>query len=169
MDTVVKQVKKNYHSNIGTTDNRIKGSLEEQQETILKTFPLLELESFHLTENDDCVEDFIHNFLVDYKNKYYTLNTETNERVCRPRRHRTLIDMFLIARFYFPEATLLETIKGLYYLHEGDNLDSSVCSTIYRRVYECRLHRNSWGEAHNDLRDEFGYDIKDYLNFYNNN
>lgn len=155
-----------------TTGVRVPGTtLEEKESHILTNLNLLCLIDYTLTEYDNCVEDFIHNFLVVYNRKYKTgvvnKNIEVLEKpvATNALKHRSLIDIFLISKYYFPECTLKQCIKGLYSLN--DSLCTQICSTIHRRVYEIRITQSDLWKRHLADHDELGYNTNYYLTILN--
>ena len=130
-----------------------------REKNILKVCKPLVIKGFSLTEYDDCLEDFIHNFLVRYNAQYETTTLDTmNGSQCAPRRLRSLIDIFLICKHYFPECSL-EEVKDA--LHANEALSSQVCSTVRRRVYWC--YPNSIPAVRNtESEDEFGLIYEKY-------
>lgn len=149
-----------------TTRERVPGKTwEEKEKEILKTYKPLALKDYQLTENDENLEDFIHNFLMVYNQKYPTVsqnNRDVNQ--CRRGAHRSLIDIFLVSKYYFPDCTLEEVKNALY--SNGENLVYQTCSTVNRRVYELKTHTNFIGwirHGFNDV-DELGFTGQQLLN-----
>ena len=145
-----------------TTSNKCPGKTwEEREKLILAKCKPLAIREFSLTEFDDTLEDFIHNFLARYNGKYTTAEiTEkgiSGTTQCSYGKLRSLIDIFLICKHYFPECTLKE-VKTALYANLGV-LSSHVCGTIRRRVYWIHLGSNGILN-HSDLIDEFGLTIK---------
>lgn len=150
-----------------TTNNRIPfNTIEEKENYILNHSDPIYLENYSLTPYDDCLEDFIHNLLTVHNRTHRTLYLNNKTVQTRDRAHRSLIDIFLICRYYFPGCTLKEVIKGLYALNS--TLCSQICTTINRRVYELEVTQGRLWKNHLNDRDEFGYTEQDYLNILNN-
>jgi len=150
-----------------TTQNKIPGdSVEEKEAYILSNSLPLELLNYSLTIYDDCLEDFIHNFLAVHNKDYKTITTDDKHEQTRAGAHRSLIDIFMICKYYFPNCTLREVIKGLYSLQS--TLCSQVCTTINRRVYELEVTQSRLWQNHLDDKDEFGYTLDDYLEILKN-
>ena len=154
-----------------TTNRRVPGTtVEEKEAYILQNEPLLRLRHFSLSENDDCIEDFLHNFIVSYNRKHATITVskdislQTSITVSSSAaRHRSLTDMFLITKYYFPEATLREVIH--YFWKMGENIEYQTCGTVNRRVYEHKMVYLG-GFARHDANglDELGYTIQQLKN-----
>lgn len=152
-----------------TTGNRVPGTtLIEKQENILRFENHLYFKDFTLPETDDNVQDFIYNIMILYKDKYTTISINNGAILTSAGRHRSLIDLFLLCRTYFPTCTLEEVIIGLYYLDSIGLLGSRICSTIYRRVYECKLKYPSYSNSDTGSNDELGYNCEFYKNIFKN-
>ena len=151
-----------------TTTNRIPGTnVEDKEKYILANSDILALQGYTLTEFDDCLEDFIHNFLTVYNKTYKTVYQNNKKDQTRIGAHRSLIDIFLICKYYFPNCTLKEVIKGLYNLGI-DNLCYQICNTINRRVYELVVTQSKLWQTQTTDSDEFGWQTSDYLTILNN-
>ncbi len=145
-----------YKKVISTVHKVLGNTIEEKEMYVLDNCEPMALKNYSLTEFDDCLEDFLHNFLMVYNKKYDTIivkDLPSITKVTNPGRHRSLTEMFLICRHYFPNCTLKEVKDSLYKLDIG----SQICSTIQRRVYELKV--NGWNENHSDQADELGYTI----------
>ena len=162
-----------------TTGNRLQSTnIDDKEKEILRRESLLAFHNFQLSEDDDNVEDFVYNIMVAYKDKYQTvkvigINDSSGKNTsgmvyATTGRHRSLVDLFLLCKYYFPECTLRQVIKGLYYLHSIDKLGSQICSTVYRRVYECKIKYPAWHYSNKTNIDELGYREQDYINIFNN-
>ena len=157
-----------------TTGNKVPGNtLEEKEVSILRYETPLRLDNFLLSENDDCIEDFVYNFLVSYNQKHKTVVVDLNPASPREftglAKHRSIIDIFLITKYYFPQTTLKDVIKALW-THE-ENLCRQICSTIHRRVYECKglaRYTTTWINANDFGHDELGYTADELKNIAKN-
>lgn len=131
----------------------------EREELILSKSKPLAIQGFSLTEHDDCLEDFIHNFLVRYNSVHGTSTAGDISGIqCHPNRLRSLVDIFLISKYYFPDCTL-ESVKDALYAN-SDVLSINVCSTIKRRVYSIN-RGGARGLGHMEDPDEFGLKVSD--------
>lgn len=158
---------------IKTTSRLSAKTLEEKEAEILSREHLLAFgDGFSLSENDDNVEDFVYNIMVAYKDKYPTHVIDPTTKLITTSastgtgRHRSLVDLFLLCRYYFPNCTLKEVIKGLYYLDSIGKLGYQTCGTVNRRVYECKIKYPNWRQLGNNDSDELGYQVKDYINIF---
>jgi hypothetical protein len=140
-----------------TTKNRCtKTTWAKREAEILSKCKPLVIKNFSLTEYDDTLEDFIHNYLVNYNYKFTTaeLNSLDTEQ-CSSGRLRSLIDIFLICKHYFSSCTLEEVKIALY--KNYDLLSTQVCSTVHRRVYWLKFGTHT--KNHLGDLDEFGLTI----------
>lgn len=160
---------------IKTTNRLISKNLEDKEKEILQREPLLAFGAdFILSENDDNVEDFVYNVMVSYKDRYTTHVVDPDTLLRKPQvhtnvgRHRSLVDLFLLCRYYFPNCTLLQVIKGLYYLNSINVLGYQTCCTVNRRVYECKIKYPAFNLSNPSDYDELNLKVTDYINIFNN-
>lgn len=109
----------------------------EQQEQIMKGGLMILVETVTakpLVINTPMnILEFITHFFEDFNVKYNTAYAANPTVVtCYPKRYRSLVDIFLIAKTYFPDVTLEQVASAiLYYPY----LCTGICSTLRRRVY----------------------------------
>lgn len=80
----------------------------------------LELQDFVLTE--ERFEDFISNFIKKYNLKYYTISREGEkvEEITGLDKNRSVEEVFVLTKFYFPKVTLSEYLDFLIaYSNDG--------------------------------------------------
>lgn len=149
-------------------------NLEDKQNEILEREDLLAFGDGFKFE-DDNVEDFIYNVMVAYKDRFKTFRVDpkTNQLILQTvhtntGRHRSLVDLFLLSRYYFPNCSLKDVIKGLYYLQSIGILRYQTCSTVRRRVYECGIKYPNFAQSGGTSYDELGYTIQNYINIFKN-
>ena len=145
-----------------TTTNRCPGSTWAEREVlILKSEGPLVIKDYSLTEFDDILEDFIHNYLVSYNYKFKTAKLSSlSTDQCSSGRLRSLVDLFLICKHYFHECTLEEVKIALY--NNYNMLSFQICSTIKRRVYW--IKHGSQSKYNLTDMDEFGLTINQLNN-----
>ena len=150
-----------------TVENIVPGNtLEEKEKYILDNYPTIAIMDFVLSEYDNCIEDFISNFLTVYNKKYKTSYSTTYETAqCNPGKLRSLLDVFLITKHYFPSATLKEVIKAMNAIES--TLHTQVCSTVKRRVYWHNISTASSEKYHPEKIDEFGYKLHELKTIIN--
>lgn len=136
---------KRYPHDLGTAKKPIPGAtLAAKEKYLLEHFPLLRFRDF-LKKNCPDKETFISNFW-EWSNKYITVNaTKSSEEVCESGRMRSLVDIFLIYKYYVPDGKLAD-LKMLIAGSEG-----SFCGTVERVVYE------EGTPIMDDETDEFGF------------
>lgn len=106
------------------------------------------------------IEKFISDFFKN-NSSYPTLYAETNRLCCASNKFRSLVDIFLITRFYFPRISLQTVVKHLY-RSEGTVVNAQICQQVKRRVYDGREQRHI---RHTEAADELGYTHNDYVKF----
>jgi hypothetical protein len=100
------------------------------------------------------LEVFLYRFLTVYNATYCTYYSNTGSRQCLPRRGRSLGDIHLICRSYFPTVKR-ETVKNAL-LNFGTNLVGHYCSHISKRVYEHRHLKKWYDRCSSGRNDEYG-------------
>lgn len=123
----------------------------------------------------DTVQEFLTRYFLEWniaksddnerggKDTIY-VDTEDVQTVCGKR--RSLGDLFILCRYYYPACTLKEVVKCLVdtlpkKITEG-GFRSSWCNQITKRTYY--FSRNHRREVHNtEKQDEYGFYYKDYL------
>lgn len=112
-------------------------------------------------KHTNSISEFISDFFKN-NNKYNTIYVDDGTIQCAAKTiRRSLIDIFLITRFYFPNTTLRSVVKHLY-SHSGKDINIQLCQMIRRRVYDGRPQKGGFinnGEA----VDELGFTVNDYL------
>lgn len=153
----------------------LKSTLNDKEAEILQREDLLAFGDGFKLEDEDNVEDFVYNVMVAYKDRFRTFRVDpnTNDLILSTvhtstGRHRSLVDLFLLCRYYFPNCSLKDVIKGLYYLQSIGILRYQTCSTVGRRVYECGIKYPNFPQSGSDSIDELGYSIKNYINIFKN-
>lgn len=94
------------------------------------------------------------NYTTRYEGKYPIIHQ------CWQNRRRSLLDLYLICKSYFPECSLYDVIRVLYSTEMVNNLLCCICTTIWRRVYiyrgekytEAENTKDEWELTYNDLQ-----------------
>lgn len=83
------------------------------------------------------LETFIFNFLNVLNVKYCTLHKETLEMTCERGKRRSLEDIFLICKYYYPNCTMEEVLIVLIDILENKDIyiGASYCNTINKYVF----------------------------------
>lgn len=88
-----------------------------------------------------------------------TIQTESGRR-------RSLGDLFMIVKYYYPNITLAEVVRILYVELPNritDGFRSSICSQIRKRVWYYEPHQNSQNNVANSTsNDEYGHPVQWY-------
>ena len=78
------------------------------------------------------LETFIERFLAIYSEDNDTLYAKTKEFQCNAGAYRSLTDIFLCCKYYYPRCTLQQVCLILWNL---DRLSTWICVDIDRRIY----------------------------------
>lgn len=95
----------------------------------------------------ESIPEFLVKFFTNWNVKRATLFTDNNEEQTSVNRRRSLGDIFMICRYYYPTCTLKEVAKALYVTLPtmiNSGFRTSICSTIHKRVWYY-----SYGNANN--------------------
>lgn len=98
---------------------------------------------------------FIKHELLLLVSTHPTYYAYTNEKQCGKGRLRSLGELFLITMYYYPNITFKEFLK---IFKPYEKYSGHICTTINRRVY----FKNIYPMENADIRDEFGYTIKNW-------
>lgn len=96
----------------------------------------------------------ISTFLKDFMNlndEYSTMNTDTGGKFCSPGKRRSMIDIFIITRSYFPRVGLATVVREIT---NNPEISSNLCQMTNRRVYYIRRGERP-RHPHAEERDEF--------------
>jgi len=80
------------------------------------------------------LEDFIRSF-INYYNIFYSTLYKSGEVQCTKNRRRSLGDIFLVCRTYYPDCTLKEVLLSLIKLINEGSIYSCYCNTINKYVF----------------------------------
>lgn len=80
---------------------------------------------------------FIKKFIHYFNNEYSTYSSLERypEKICGVYRRRSLGDIYLITKYYFPKITVLETLQILCILMKTKEINGSYCRTINKFVF----------------------------------
>jgi len=123
---------------------------------------------YHL--GDDFVDEgralsnFIYNFILDFNYKYYTYDLN-NYTICAPGKRRSLGDIYLICKYYYPDCTIEEVLKILikHLKNNTTDIKGSYCYDIQKYVFT-----SSRSSDHIVLRVQTEYSNLQFIDFYNN-
>ena len=126
----------------------------------------LNIEGFkHLFKEYD--KKFILRFLRNMNNEYYTVDSKTNRVTCRLGARRSIKDIYLIVKYYFPEITFEQVLKDIVILYNHQLINGSFCSDV--RLYVFYADQISSARNPNrtlELSQELTF--KDLINYFNN-
>lgn len=145
---------------------------EELEQIILAQYPQkIRLQGL-LKKRKETPKEFLWKFLTKWnkeKNTIFVVNhvvdTDTGRR-------RSIGDIFMILRYYYPEVTLREVIQWLYvdWITLGDeNYRSSYCYTIHKRVWYNEEDSGKSSIINKESSDEYGIVYQKYIDALNDN
>lgn len=114
-----------------------KKKLENVEKKLLEE-RVIRLKGFYKSEKKGLtLKEFLINFFTEYNNEYQTIYKDTKELQTDVGKRRSLGDIFLICKYYYPDVTLKEVVKILYndLFADIERFRSSACSMIKKRVF----------------------------------
>ena len=79
--------------------------------------------------------DFIFQFFIQYNNECNTIHSDNLKMICDTNRRRSLHDIYLITKYYYPEVTFIDIIKRILSLLKIGVIRGSYCSTVNKYVF----------------------------------
>ncbi len=110
---------------------------------------------------------FILRFLRNMNNEYYTVDSKTNKVTCRLGARRSIKDIYLVVKYYFPEITFEQVLEDIVYLFREDFINGSFCNDVRLYVFYpsvVSFSRNPEKILENSQEITF----KDLINYFNN-
>lgn len=107
--------------------------LKNYEQELLSKNGLYYLKDFTFDEKFDLYQ-FVNYFIISLNNRYYTYKKE-DVLVCRSHKRRSLGDIFLICKTYYPDCTIEDVLKVLINLCETQKIAGSRCSDIHKFVF----------------------------------
>ena len=101
------------------------------------------------------LRSFIFDFLWDLNSIYNTYDHLNQHMICNTRRRRSLGDIFLICKHYYPDCTIEDVLTILIKLLNEKDIFASWCTTINKYVFHTdsrNWNRNDKTEYHKDLK-----------------
>lgn len=126
----------------------------------------LNIEGFkHLFKEYD--KKFILRFLRNMNNEYYTVNSKTNKVTCRLSARRSIRDIYLIVKYYFPEITFEQVLEDIVKLYNEGFINGSFCNDV--KLYVFYTDQISYSR-YSDRLLEYSHELKfrDLINYFNN-
>ena len=125
----------------------------------------LNIEGFkHLFKEYD--KKFILRFLRNINNEYYTVDSKTNKVTCRLGARRSIRDIYLVVKYYFPEITFEQVLEDIVWLYNEQFINGSFCSDVRLYIFytdQISSARNS--DRTLELSQELTF--KDLINYFN--
>lgn len=144
---------------------------EELEQQILNKYPeAIRLQGV-LKNRKESIKEFLIKFITKWNNEKNTIFVNSKEVQTDTGRRRSLGDIFMILRYYYPTITLREVIQLLYvdWITLGDiNFRSCYCHTINKRVW----YYENKGEStilNKITSDEYGKNYQDYIDALDEN
>lgn len=110
-------------------------------------------------------EDFILQFLIQYNNECNTIDYYNDRHICDTNRRRSLHDIYLITKYYYPEVTFIDIIKTIISLLKIGVICGSYCSTVNKYVFYTPSvsPHNSFGHTLEFTNELTFNDLKKYI------
>ena len=126
----------------------------------------LNIEGFkHLFKEYD--KKFILRFLRNINNEYYTVDSKTNRVTCRLGARRSIKDIYLIVKYYFPEITFEQVLEDIVRLYNEQFINGSFCNDV--RLYVFYTDQISFSRhSEKILENSQEITFKDLINYFNN-
>ena len=119
----------------------------------------------HLFKEYD--KKFILRFLRNINNEYYTVDSKTNCVTCRLGARRSIKDIYLIVKYYFPEITFEQVLEDIVRLYNEQFINGSFCNDVRLYVfYTDQISFVRQSDRTLELSQELTF--KDLINYFNN-
>lgn len=168
-------VRTDFNENFSTSINNIKHintskeplNLAKLEELILSKYDRkIRLEKTLIkTIRQQSVDEFLQNFFETYNHERDTIFADTLEVQTEKSKRRSLGDIFMLCRYYFPTCTLAEVLE-LLYVNFYENLPgfrTSYCNQINKRVWYLEDSDDENEQLNKSQTDEYGYKLNDYI------
>lgn len=113
--------------------------VENHGNRLLEKNPKYYLEGYNHNCENHPMAKFIKDFIVIGRHVYFTTDIKDGKTVCDTGRRRSLGDIFLICRSYYPQCTIHGVLEVLVQLLESREIYGCYCNTINKYVF----HRDS--------------------------
>jgi hypothetical protein len=111
--------------------NNVELALNKYGDSLVKKEGLYNLSMYN---HDITLYGFLLKFFKEYNDIYNTVN-KNNKVICDTGRRRSLDDIYLICKYYFPDCTTYQVFKELIKLSKSNKINYSKCSTINKYVF----------------------------------
>ena len=134
---------------------------KDYEQELLSKYGLYYLEKYVFDETLN-LDVFIYHFITTLNNNHYTYKKD-NILVCRSHKRRSLGDIFLICKTYYPDCTIEDVVKVLIDLCETQKIAGSRCSDIHKFVFH---RQSSVYSPHHQVEYSSKYLFKDIVEAY---
>lgn len=120
-----------------------------------------------LKKREETLKQFIIKFFTKWNPDKSTIFATKNPEIqCQPGRRRSIGDVFMICKYYYPRCTFKQVAQIVYVdlFNEVPKFRSSYCSVIHRRVFYVGTDTEQSVIYNKDQEDEFGNKFDDYVN-----
>ena len=110
-------------------------------------------------------KNFIIEFFKTYNNECNTVHSGHSKIICDTNRRRSLHDIYLITKYYYPEVTFIDIIKTILSLLKIGVIYGSYCSTVKKYVFYTNdlSNHNSFGHTLEFAGELAFNDLKKYI------
>lgn len=81
------------------------------------------------------LEDFIFNFINEYNYESWTFRVKDLKKICGNGKRRSLGDIFLICKYYFPNCSLYEVLMSIIRLQKKGKIAVQKCNDIKKYTF----------------------------------
>jgi hypothetical protein len=120
-----------------------------------------------LKKRKESLEEFLVKFFSNWNINRDTIYVDDETVQTEANKRRSLGDIYMICKYYYPNCTIKELLRLLYvHLPDNEGLDdgfrSSLCRRIEKRVWYYDNNKGA-GLYNDDEKDEFDNDVDYYL------
>lgn len=110
-----------------------------------------------LRRREESLKQFLIKFFLEWNIEKNTLQVETRKIDVGPGKRRSLGDIFMIVKYYYPKATLLQVTRHIYndLFQEIPRFRCSYCNTIKKRVFYQGTEQQDSNIYDKTIRDEY--------------
>jgi len=134
--------------------------IDNYEKELLKDANYYHLDKYVLNRELD-LKTFIKNFVREYSKQHTTYHDM--KFICDRNRRRSLGDIFLICRCYFPTCTLKEVLGYLIELLEDSKIYGSYCRTINKYVFH---YQTTSYYTNQDVEYDDNLEFIDFVKYY---
>lgn len=142
----------------------MKKEFKKLQDIIEKAYPIsIKIRNINLSK-DKNLKSFLINFFIIYNNEEDSIYDENNLIQTKLGKRRSLGDIYIICKYYYPNCTLEDIIKLLYIdiAKEVSGFRTNKCNQIHKRVWYYQKGNNNIADR--DSKDEYNNNYNYYIN-----